>query len=239
MAGFTDPEAAFAYLAGHGVDIAFLDIEIGELNGIGLAKKCKEICPQVNIIFVTGYSEYTMEAFKLRASGYLLKPVRASDLRMEIDNLRNPLPVRSSKRVRIQTFGNFEIFVDGTPLNFSRKKCLEVLAYLVDRKGARVSMPELSDVLWEGGPYDRSKQNHIHQVIFALMQTLKRAGIQDIATKINGDMAINPEKIDCDYYEAINGNVASMNTFNGEYMSNYSWAEFTLGSLIQRNKQIL
>ena len=82
---------------------------------------------RLSIIFVTGYSQYTMDALKLRVSGYLMKPVRTSDLRLELKNLRHPLP-EFNCRVRIQTFGNFEVFVDGRPLKFPRKKCKECLA---------------------------------------------------------------------------------------------------------------
>ena len=56
-------------------DIAFLDIEMRETNGISLADKLIERNPKVNIIFTTGYSEYAGKAFELHASGYILKPV--------------------------------------------------------------------------------------------------------------------------------------------------------------------
>lgn len=154
---FLKPMEAFDYLAGHAVDIAFLDIEMGAFSGLSLAKKCKDLCPQVNIIFVTGFSAYSMEALKLHVSGYLMKPVRAEELRVELANLRHPLPL-TGKRVRIQTFGNFEVFVEGKPLKVQRSKCKECLAYLVDRKGAGVSYMQLTDILWEGKAIDRSAQ---------------------------------------------------------------------------------
>lgn len=232
--GFTEPEDAFIYLAQNQVDIIFMDIEMGEWNGIALAKRCKDVSPHVNVIFVTGYPEYTMEAFKLRVSGYLIKPVSEEDLRVELDNLRNPLPPATSKRVRIQTFGNFEIFVDGRPLHFPRTKCRECLAYLVDRKGAMVTIPELAAVLWDDKPYDRATQNRVYQILYALTQTLKKAGVADIIVRNRKEIAINPEHVDCDYYAAIGGDMMWMNTFTGEYMSNYGWAEFTLGELIHR-----
>ena len=50
-------------------DVAYLDIQMREMNGVILARKLKEIYPKVNIVFVTGYSQYTNEAFHLHASG--------------------------------------------------------------------------------------------------------------------------------------------------------------------------
>ena len=233
FAGFTEPEEAFSYLSENSVDVALLDIEMGEYNGIELAKKCKEISPEVNIIFVTGYSQYTMEAFKLRASGYLMKPVRATDLRTELENLRHPLHQHSKHRVRVQTFGNFEVFIDNRPLYLPRTKCLECLAYLVDRKGALIGTEELAALLWEDRPYDRTVQNNVYRVVSDLAKSLKKEGIEDILVRARGQVAIDVKKIDCDYFGFLNGDVAQINAFHGEYMTNYSWAEFTLAQLVQ------
>lgn len=237
VTGFIRPTEAFSYLSENKVDIAFLDIEMGSWSGIELAKKCKDICPQVNIIFVTGHSQYTMDAFKIHASGYLLKPVHAQDLKAEISNLRHPLASSSFSRVRVQTFGNFEIFVDDKPLKLPQAKCRECLAYLIDRKGARVTRSELASVLWEEKPYDRTTQNNLHRVISDLMKVLKEKGIKEILIKTRSELAINTALVDCDYYRAVSGDISRMNTFMGEYMSNYSWAEFTLGGLIQNKNK--
>ena len=234
---FSDTQSVLAYLSQNQVDIAFLDIEMGQMSGIELAVKCKELCPAVNIIFVTGYSQYMPDAFKLHASGYLLKPVREKDLRAELDNLRFPVLHHSAvHRVRIHTFGNFEVFVDGKPLDLPRTKSKECLAYLIDRKGARVSVSELASVLWEDRLYDSSTKNNVHQVIFTLMKALKKEGVEDIIIKNRREIAIDTSKVDCDYFETLSGNMALINTFTGEYMTNYSWAEFTLGGLVEETK---
>lgn len=231
ITGFTKSTEAFSFLAAHAVNIAFLDIEMCGMNGLSLAKKCKELCPDINIIFVTGYDRYTMDALRLHASGYLIKPVRESDLRAELDNLRHPIVTASQHRVRIQAFGNFEIFVDQKPLFIPIAKCKECLAYLVDRKGSRVTAPELATVLWEDTPYDKRTQNNTHRVISDTVKYLKEAGVANIIIKNRGDMAINLEQVDCDYYRFLMGDVSQINLFRGEYMTNYSWAEFTLAQL--------
>lgn len=230
--GFTEPEDVFAYLASNRADIALLDIELGECNGLALAERCKELCPQINIIFVTGYSQYTMDAFRLHASGYLMKPVRADDLRTELDNLRHPISLLPTQRVRVQTFGNFEVFVDEQPLKLPLTKCRECLAYLVDRKGALVTVPELASVLWEDRPFDKAVRNSVYQVISNLMKALKKAGVPDIVIKHPRKIGIDLLKIDCDYYRARAGDLEQLNRFAGEYMNNYSWAEYTVGELI-------
>ncbi len=228
---FTKPAEVFDYLSENIVDIAFLDIQMGSMNGIELAKKCKDLCPRVNIIFVTGHSQYTEGAFSLHGSGYLRKPVLEEALRREIENLRNPLQPVASSRVRIQTFGNFEIFVDAEPLQFPQSKCKECLAYLIDRKGAGVRVAEISAVLWEGEPIVRRFQNSTKKIISDMMRTLKTAGVKDIVIKKFNSIAIDVTKVDCDYYKAIHGDMQQMNAFVGEYMSQYSWAQFSLSEL--------
>ena len=236
IATFLNATDALSYLAVNTVDIALLDIEMDELSGLALAERCKEFCSAVNVIFVTGYSQYTLDAFKLHASGYLMKPVRAEDLRAELKNLRHPLPA-VEKRVRIQTFGNFEVFVDDRALCVARKKCKECLAYLVDRRGAGVPYSQLSSVLWEDQPIDRSVQKKTQKVISDLVKALAEVDAQNILIRTRVDIAVNTKMVDCDYYQAIAGNMAWMNSFTGEYMSNYSWAEFTLGELVEIKKR--
>lgn len=232
VAPFTDPQEAFTYLSENKVDVALLDIKMGGLTGMELAEKCKSLCPTVNIIFVTGYSRYTMAALRLHVSGYLMKPVRSDDLRAELSNLRHPLP--RGKRVRIQTFGNFEVFVDGKPLYIPIAKCRECLAYLVDRKGASVATAELAAVLWEDAPKDRRMMNNTYRVIVDLMKLLKQTGIAEIVIKTRKDMAIDTEQVDCDFYRFLQGDASGVGAFHGEYMTNYSWAEFTLVQLSRR-----
>lgn len=230
IVSFSEAEEVFRYLSKSKADIAFLDIELGGYSGIELAAKCKELCPEVNVIFVTGYSQYMIDAFRLHASGYLLKPVRAEDLRAELDNLRNPI-IHSTKRIRAQAFGHFEIFVDDRLLKFPRAKCKECFAYLIDRRGARVTYPELSAVLWEDKPFDRSVQNSTQKVISDMIKTFKELGFEKIIVRSRRDIAVDISQFDCDYLAVLRGDVAQLNAYAGEYMSNYSWAEFTVGEL--------
>lgn len=223
---------AFQYLSCNPIDIAFLDIEMVGLSGLDLAKKCKELCPSINIVFVTGFSHYSLDALKLHVSGYLMKPVRAEDLRAELDNLRHPVS-QVRQRIRIHTFGNFEAFVDDKPLKVPRTKCKECLAYLVDRQGASVSFAHLSSILWEDHPLDRSLQKSTHKVISDLLKALKNVEAEQLIVKSRTGIAIDVKQVECDYFSALRSEEGWMNSFTGEYMSNYSWAEFTLAELVE------
>ena len=124
--GFRNPAEVVEFVKENPCEIAFLDIEMRGMSGVELAQKLKEIQPDINIIFVTGYSEHMAEAFSLHASGYVLKPASREKIEEELANLRNPVTEKPS-HIRVQTFGHFEVFVDGKHVLFSIAKAKELL----------------------------------------------------------------------------------------------------------------
>ncbi len=220
------------------IDVAFLDIHMPEKNGIELARDLKMINPKINIIFATGFSEYMKEGIDLRMSGYIMKPVTPEAVRTELENLRNPIEWKSEKRIKILTFGNFEVFVDGNPVKFDRKQAKEILAYLVDKRGTSATYPELASTLWEDEEYDRTKQKNLQVYIASLVKTLNSVGINDLILKNRQGILVNTRIVDCDYYRFLEGDVKAINSFTGQYMSAYSWAEFTVGYLENQLQKI-
>lgn len=231
--GYNNPFTAIEEFNTYLADVAVLDIEMCGLNGIEIAKKLKEIKPDVKVIFVTGHSDFAVDAFKIRANGYLLKPASKEEIEQELINATQDSNSKIHERgqVTIQTFGNFEVFVDGKILNFERKKAKEVLAYLVDRKGASVSLPELLGAIYEDRPDTASVRSQLRNNISCLIQALKRVGADDIITKNRNEIYINKNLIDCDYYKFLDGDSKAIHEYMGEYMINYSWAEETAGYL--------
>lgn len=227
---FSSASKAIEYTSKNKVDIAFLDIELPGTNGLELASELQKLLPGINIIFTTGHAEYALPALNLFASGYLLKPITAEAVKKEIENLRHPLnSVR--KIVRVQTFGNFEVFINDQPLPFNRNKSKELLAYLIDRNGAVISRRELASVLWEDKDYSRSTQTHLQIIIADLFGVLKSVEAEEILIKRSGGLAVDTKKLDCDFYKLLRGDLQAVNSFHGEYMANYSWSKFTEGSL--------
>lgn len=230
---FLSPFEALEFAENISIDVAFLDIRMGGMSGLELAKKLKEIQGDINIVFVTGYDEYATEAFSLHASGYLLKPADPDKVKEELEHLR-AIPPRLNEGIYVQCFGNFEIFHDGKPLVFSRAKSKELFAYLVDRNGAGVSKKEFASILWEDKPYSRSIQSHLHILIAEMINTFAVLGVEDVVIKQRNLYSVDTSKIACDYYDFLKGKASAVNAFRGEYMSNYTWAEFTTGNLSRK-----
>lgn len=210
------------------IDIAFLDINLRGITGLEVAEKLVKIQSQINIIFVTGFDEYKSEAMDLHASGYLMKPVTAADVENEIRFLR--YPVSEEKKIKVKCFGNFAVFFNGSPADFEYNKTKELLAYLVDRKGAMVTGNELSAVLWE----DDTHTSYLKKLYSDLKHTFERNGCADAVFSGRGSLGIDISKISCDYIDYINNLSDSEGMFRGEYMSQYSWAEKTLANLLKK-----
>lgn len=233
--GFDEADDALQYVieskkAEQPVDFAFLDIKLRGVLGIDLAKQIKDVSPETKVVFCTAYSEYAMEAFGVFAIGYLLKPITADMIIDVLKHLDFKWENESAGEydVRVQTFGNFEVFVNGKQLFFEREKAKELFAYLVDRRGASVTNVEIALVLWE----DDTKVRNVGTILSSLRKSLKEAGVEDVLVKARNHTAIDTSKIKCDLYDFYKGDAVAINSYQGEYMINYSWAELTNGSLL-------
>lgn len=238
--GFQEPLEAEKWASelaaeGEKLDYAFLDIRMREMNGIELARRLKLLHPGTVLVFCTAYTEYAFDAIGMYAKGYLMKPVSAESIIRTLNEM--VYDWRKSQEVQedsfmIKTFGNFEVFVDGQPLVFEREKAKEMLAYLVDRAGASVTTEQLAVVLWEDRTYDRTLRNYVSTVLGSLRKTLRKVGKEDILIKSRNHLSVNPKKIKCDAYDYEKGIMSAVNSFRGEYMVNYSWAEFKTGTYV-------
>ncbi len=222
---FSNPLEAFDRCRDEALDLAFLDIEMPGINGIQLAKRLKKARPSINIIFVTAYPQYALEAFSLHASGYLTKPVSKQKVIEELNHLREPVQLPNKKSLQVKCFGNFEVFKDGKPLRFSYKKSKELFAYLIDREGSVIHINELNAVLWE-----EDHPSYLRNLIVDIQSTLRDAGADDVFIRRHSECSIDPERVDCDAYEYKKGNPEAIRAYRGEYMMQYSWPIFDEGN---------
>lgn len=220
---FDNYKDALDYVRNNPLDLAFLDINMRGLNGMELASEILKLQPRCNIIFCTGYEDYAISAFKIHASGYLMKPISKEDVQHEIDYIKG----RMEKNVFVKCFGNFEIYIKGEKMNFNRKKTKELLAFLIDRRGSGVTANEIVSILFENENKAKS-HNYLRQIIFDLRETLKKYNISNIFEQKNFYYSIKTDFIECDYYLFLETGYPK---FCGEYMSEYSWAENTCAYL--------
>lgn len=226
--GFQKASNALSWLRDNKADIALTDINMPDMNGLVLAKKLKKLHPDIRIIFLTGYSEYAVDAFALHASGYILKPVGKERLLSEIEYAMSDVKqTKAPAHIEAHTFGEFDLIVDSKTVDFTRAKAKELLAYLIDRHGHSVSRANVSAVLFEDKLYDRPMQKQLDVIIRSLRETLKKYDAEDFFELNRGNLRIRPELIDCDMYRFMDGDIEAINSYRGEYMNSYSWAAIT------------
>lgn len=216
------------------VDVAFLDIELEYMNGIDLAKRILEIKPDILIIFITSHQKYALSAFDVEALDYIIKPYDYTAIIRAMKRIKRC--IQSSKEAQhsifVQCLGDFQVYYNGNPIIFSSKKAKELFALLVDRKGAIISSVEAIELLWEGRKIDKRAQSLYRVVLSRLIRTFMNIGITDIVKRTYGGCYVDITKFKCDYYNLIKKDSPLLSNFYGEYMSQYSWAEDTHGTLV-------
>ena len=89
--GFTEPDEAKEFLKRNKVQLAFLDIELGQISGFDVCRELLEIEPLLNVFFLTAFPQYALDAWKTGAFGFLEKPLNADDVRGQLARLRWPI----------------------------------------------------------------------------------------------------------------------------------------------------
>ena len=91
ITGFIWPKEAIEYAKMNRVSLAILDIELGRSSGLDLCQTLLEINPRTNIVFLTAYPDYSLDAWKTKASGFMLKPLTQENVKDQLKKLRYPL----------------------------------------------------------------------------------------------------------------------------------------------------
>ena len=211
-------------------EVVFSDIVMPGLSGMEFAKCLKDVAPDAKVIFVSAHEKYAIEAFKIKAYGYLLKPLNEEDVRREIGSIPAPDTPDKGKLV-VRCFGHFDVFWQGKPLIFARKQSKELLAYLIDRGGASCTSGEIATALWKEGQDSRAEQNRIRVLVNDLRSTLRSIGMEDVLIREHRELAIRRDLLECDYYRMLEGNADKLNSYRGKYMVDYGWAELTNANL--------
>ena len=233
---FQSSEAAYSYAKENKIDVAFLDIEMPVMNGIELARKLKEMDRSIQIIFVTAYEEYALEAFGVRAIGYLLKPYTREDIQKELENVCIAEHKPLKKEIRIETMPDLSLTVNGKTVVLGHTKQEELFALLVDRGKSGITKGDALECLWGG----RKSDSTYWTCLFRLKNILEQEGLQDLIQTNGNTKYLNTDLVTCDLYKMLDGDPEVIAKYTGEYLRRFSWAERRLYQLneIWKTKKI-
>ena len=222
---FSGPLPALAEARKTEIDIALLDVDLPELGGIDLGQYLRELYPFVNLIYFSEGPERAYDAIRQHASGYLLKPAGEESVRQELEDLRHPASEKKRKRLFAQTFGNFELFADGKPVAFKYSRTKEIVALLINNRGAQTTNGEIIATLWEDDGDPEKKASYLSNLRQDLQNTFARLKLNGIILKQRGSLAIATDRIECDLFDWLEKRQESRYHYLGDYMNQYSWPE--------------
>ena len=217
------------------IDTALLDIEMPGERWIELAERLRRRYPRLNLLFLTSYEQYAVEAFRLNASSYLLKPVEPDALYAALNDLRYPVSSAPECRVYVKCFGSFEVYADRKPVIFKRSRSKEAFAFLIDRRGAMCTQSMLMGILYPDVEVTDSNIIAVRNYCTDISMTFEKLGVGDIIFKARGSIGLDITKIDSDYFRFLRGEPLAIHSFLGEYMREYEFARETEAALLWKS----
>lgn len=237
---FSDAQEALRFASTSPVDFALLDVEMPGMNGIELGKELKKRNPNMILIYVTGHTKYVVETMQMKADYCIMKPYDKVDIQDAVMRVKL-LSKRLESRVKIHTFGQFEIYVENKPVYFGNNKAKELLAVCVDKDGAGVTMEEAIDILWPERPYDEKVKRLYRKAVNAIETVLEELHAEEIFEARRGVCRIIKDKVDCDLYRLRGGQ--ALENYSREqlrqkgYLYEYSWAEMRQMEILRMLKK--
>lgn len=244
---YTYATAALEGIKNTEVDVVFLDIEMPDINGMALSKNITEIDENIAIIFTTAYSQYAVDAFRLDAMDYLMKPLEKELLKETLDRIIQKKNIKvGTYSNRIHCFGKFKAANDRGIVRFRTAKAEELMAFFVDQHGREVSRNEIVDQIWSDFDGDKAIDN-FNTTLYYMKKALSSNGFEIVVERNRDRYKVNLDSAYCDYLEfksfigsekKITDNTIVrweriIRLYKGEYLegNEFSWAE--------RNKLLL
>lgn len=243
--GYTNAKEAIENIDEDNADVAFLDIEMPEINGLVLAEILMEKNPRIEVIFITAYDKYALQAFEVNAIGYLLKPVELDSIKQKLERVLlrqgNIKVVEETKKLYIKVFKYFLVSDSKDMKNtieFRTEKAKELLGILLSYQGKPISKDKIIYMLWPDMEMERATKN-FHTTCYYVRKITKNLGINNFILRRENGYSINMDCIDSDlnnFCSAIreirkkNFKIELIKTaffeYNGNYFENedYEWA---------------
>lgn len=197
---YTNPKLALAEMENLEVDVAFLDMEMGEVQGLALAEELLIKFPHVEVVFVTAYSQYALEAFDVSAIDYLLKPVSIDRLQKTLKKLskrrvfepeKEEAVEANTKGLFIQTMGKFRLLdAELKEVKWRTRKARELFVYLWHHRENAMNRMRIIEELWGDLPKDRAV-SIMHTTVYQLRKTIREIGFENPVILINEQYELN------------------------------------------------
>jgi len=198
------------------LDLLFLDIEMPGIKGLEAAEQVLSENESIDIIFVTAYNKYAVEAFELNALDYLLKPISKKRFEKTLSRISVNKKVKTKekninkknknkedrdkqKKISVRTFGRTKIKINGKRLDpdWRTAKSEELFYYLLLFSGDFISKDKIIENIWPEGEVER-RRDILYTTIYNLRKIFNDLGISKLILSKRGFYKINAEKVEVD-----------------------------------------
>ncbi|WP_058302327.1 response regulator [Gorillibacterium timonense] len=255
LATYTDPRLAVQEISRWKPDAVFLDIQMPGMNGMKAADFIQQAYSPAELIFVTAYDRFAVEAFELNALDYLLKPVDRRRLGKTVSRLLGsvpstivqgaPKPSKPSPSAVIRCLGPLRVEGEGEgtePVRWRTAKGQELFAYLLHNRERFVSKDSLIELLWPDSDLKKAAAQ-LYTTVYQVRRSLKQANLAVEIRNISRDdgymLVLNGVPVDAEGWEKelqelgpVDSSNSSrcldlLNGYEGDYFgsSGYLWAE--------------
>lgn len=192
-------------------DVVFLDIDMPLCNGLDAAVALRAIHPDIIIIFVTAYSSYALESFRVHPLDYLLKPIKESQFAAATEHIKKQVGLIEANRqnkvgpLRITCFGRFRIDSKevGREIKWGTRRVRELLLFLIDSRGAPVTHDDLVRVLFDGDD-SKKNNNNLYVTMHMLRDLLQSLDPKKESLSLGKDCSLTVAPGVCDYIDFMN-----------------------------------
>lgn len=238
---YTDVDIAMQHIKKEKIDLIFLDIEMGAFHGIDVARELVKWYPELQIVFVTAYHEFAIDAFEINVVDYLLKPVNTKRLEVTIKRVETKLSNIEEKKNRllnsnydffVTTFGRFHLFDEQQNIiKWRTRKGRELVALLWRNREKPIDKESIIDTLWPNMPFDNALKL-LYTTIYQTRRNLKRTDGKS-PIKLVGEGYLLQMSIFSDYEELKQLMHAPKNVSNikgclalyqDNFLQDYDWA---------------
>ncbi|MFD3260603.1 response regulator [Paenibacillus lentus] len=207
VGAYSDPLEALRDIPGLEADVLFIDIGMPGLNGLQLAEQVKNEFMQ--IVFTTAYREYAVEAFRVEAVDYLLKPITRKSIdtvASKLEKIKKLLAIQSIESrapvMKVQCFGSFQTTNKaGEIVKWPTKKTEEMFAYFIVKEGQIVNKWIIADMLWPEMDSSRAIHN-VYNTIYRMKKTFEKFSLPLSIRVINEGYVLEVEgEAEVDFYK--------------------------------------
>ncbi|MCT4619256.1 MAG: response regulator [Marinisporobacter sp.] len=239
---FTEPERALEFFKNtkEKIDLVFLDIEMPRINGLELAEKIIDQYIGTDIVFLTAYDQYALEAFRVHAISYLLKPIDVEEMNKQLNHIYRKKQMAKediqNRKIFIQGFGGFLCkSQDGKMIKWRTKKAEELVALLIHYQGEKVSRGMILDRLWPEKTRKNASSN-LYTTCYYVRKELEKNGVEHFLVRDKESYYIDIEENQVDFIDfskkinliqekTIQALLQLANTYKGQYLKDmaYEW----------------